>query len=80
MWLDFFARSGVRFQAPDIFESGHFAGRTQLSRGVARDPGEVRPLNRVRRLVDEFWFDRGKVDPQASWSAQPMELPLPVPS
>lgn len=138
VWLEFFARSGVRFQASDIFESGYFAGRTQLTRGVARDPGEVRPLieaaaprfaevaagvgatpaqlalalclchpalgnvlfgctsraqlnenlgafelharlgDRVRSLVDEFWFDRGKVDPQASWSAQPMELPLPA--
>jgi len=138
VWLDFFQRSGVRFQASDIFESGYFAGRTKLTRGVARDPGEIRPLieaaatrftevaagvgatpaqlavalclchpslgnvlfgctsrdqlnenlgaielharlgDRIRTLVDEFWFDRDKVDPQASWSAQPMALPLPA--
>lgn len=138
VWLEFFRRSGVRFQASDIFESGYFAGRTQLARGVARDPGEVRPLieaaaprfaevatgvgatpaqlalalclchpaignvlfgctsreqlqenlgaielhgrlgTRIPALLEEFWFDRDRVDPQASWSAQPMELPLPA--
>lgn len=136
-WLDFLDRSGVRLQASDVFESGYFAGRTELTRGVARDPGDVRPLiaaaaprfaavaaqigaapaqlalafclchpaignvlfgctscaqlrenlgalalwrregRRLVALVDEFWFDRGRVDPAASWAAQPMELPPP---
>ncbi|MBE7419597.1 MAG: aldo/keto reductase [Ideonella sp.] len=135
LWCDFLARSGVRLQASDIFESGYFAGRTELTRGVARDVGGVQPLiaaassrfsavaagigatpaqlalafclchpeignvlfgctsraqlrenlgalalwqregRRLVALVEEFWFDRDRVDPAASWSAQPVELP-----
>lgn len=44
LWQNFFERSGVRLQASDVFESGYFAGRTELTRGVARDPGAIQPL------------------------------------
>ncbi|MCC6193239.1 MAG: aldo/keto reductase [Burkholderiales bacterium] len=137
-WLAFFDRSGVRLQASDVFESGYFAGRTELTRGVARDVANVQPLiaeaapryaavaksigvtpaqltiafclchpaianvlfgctsreqlrenlgalalwkregRRVVDLIDEFWFDRGRVDPESSWAAEPMELPPPA--
>lgn len=137
-WIEFFQGSGVRFQASDIFESGYFAGRTELTRGVARDPGEIRPLiqaaaprftevaasvgatpaqlavafclchpeignvlfgctsrqqlednlggialherlgARIRALVEEFWFDRDKVDPASSWSARRLEPTPPT--
>lgn len=137
LWRDFFARSGVRLQASDVFESGYFAGRTELTRGVARDPGAIQPLiaqaaprfkavaesigatpaqlalafclchpdlvnvlfgctsraqlhdnlgaltlwqregQRLVALVDEFWFDRNRMDPAASWSDKPVNLPNP---
>lgn len=138
LWQDFLRQSGIRLQASDIFESGYFAGRTALTRGVARDPGEIRPLieaasprfseiaagidatpaqlavafclchpeignvlfgctsraqltdnlggialharlgDKIRDLVDEFWFDRGKVDPAASWAAEKIALAAPA--
>lgn len=133
-WIDFFAESGVALQASDIFESGYFAGKSEVERGVARDPGDIRPMiqaaapryaalarslgvtpaqlsiafclthpatrnvlfgattrvqleenlgalaffeerkEEIRGIVDEFWFDRGRVDPAASWAAMPMEF------
>ncbi|MCC7152737.1 MAG: aldo/keto reductase [Rubrivivax sp.] len=137
LWRDFFARSGVRLQASDVFESGYFAGRTELTRGVARDPGAIQPLiaaaaprfkavaesigatpaqlalafclshpdlvnvlfgctSRAQfldnlgalalwqregqglvALVDEFWFDRDRIDPTASWADRPVDLQPP---
>lgn len=133
-WLDFFANTGVRLQASDVFESGYFAGNQTVSRGVARDPGDIRPMIQnsvpafiakarsvgakpaqlaiafclthpaiatvlfgatsvaqleenlgaldvyrkhgaeLRDLVSEFWFDRGRIDPEASWSERPISF------
>jgi len=137
-WLELFEQAGIGLQASDIFESGYLAGKTEVTRGVARDPGDIRPLiqeasprftalardldatpaqlsiafclshpaianvlfgctsqaqleenlaasalarrhgSEIRKLVEDFWFDRDRIDPESSWSAAPMELSPPV--
>jgi aryl-alcohol dehydrogenase-like predicted oxidoreductase len=137
-WLELFEQTGIGLQASDIFESGYLAGKTEVTRGVARDPGDIRPLiqeasprftalardlgatpaqlsiafglshpaianvlfgctsqaqleenlaasalarrhgSEIRKLVEDFWFDRDRIDPESSWSAAPMELSPPV--
>lgn len=137
-WLDLFRETGIGLQASDVFESGYFAGKTELTRGVARDPGDIRPLiqqaatrfadlarelgttpaqlalsfclthpaiasvlfgcssvrqfeenlgaltlfekhgQALRGLVEEFWFDRDRIDPTASWSARPLDFTAPA--
>lgn len=131
-WQALFADTGIGLQASDVFESGYLAGRSELDRGVARDPGDIQPLIRAASprftelaaqfdatpaqlaiafclghphlsnvlfgcsskaqfeqnlgalrvheqygaqlgaKLEPFWFDRGRVDPQASWAAKPL--------
>jgi aryl-alcohol dehydrogenase-like predicted oxidoreductase len=32
----------------------------------------------LRDRVDEFWFDRDRIDPEASWAERPMSFPAPA--
>lgn len=51
-WLKLLDDTGIALQASDIFESGYFAGKLMVSRGVARDPGDIRPL--IQESVPRF--------------------------